>query len=199
MVVKDYLGPTSTATEVDLYVKVEDINMGCNIIEKYGAVWAEVFYQSNSDASGNLIRFTDDSETLHCASQYKFSILDQLELFRGKDNKFEFLLEYPTDLPYQYNRWKQIDNPAEVLDITGNPSETNQVYAKGYEAIHIDWTSKWWGGLLRNPVDNKPCFIDGSIGHGNWFYAIGSYSVGYVRLDGKKCVPRNIRCSRYTW
>lgn len=152
----------------------EDVeNSGATIVDKYGAEWLEVFYHNTNN---NTVWFTDEAEALHTNSQYKFSILDQLENFRGADNKFEFLLEYPQDLPGQYNRWKQTDNPALVQELSNStPSPAN-----GYEAIHVDWTSNGWGGLLKSQKGSTSSpirtFIDGSTNYGNWFYSIGCYN-----------------------
>ena len=51
--------------------------------------------------------------------------------------------------------------------------------APGYEAIHIDWNSNYWGGLGRQNegiTAISSTFIDGSLGHTFWFYAIGATS-----------------------
>ena len=142
----------------------EDVeNSGATIVDKYGAEWLEVFYHDNNNCK---VFFDSQTEALHTNSQYKFSILDQLEKFRGNDGKFEFLLEYPTDIPGKYNRWKQTDNPVKVT--------ANNTYASGYEAIHVDWSGNNWGGLLRATSSNVT-LLKGSIVNSNtWFFAIGA-------------------------
>ena len=142
----------------------EDVeNSGATIVDKYGAEWLEVFYHDNNNCK---VFFDSQTEALHTNSQYKFSILDQLEKFRGNDSKFEFLLEYPTDIPSKYNRWKQTDNPVKVL--------ANNTYASGYQAIHVDWSGNNWGGLLRATSSNVT-LLKGSIVNSNtWFFAIGA-------------------------
>lgn len=156
----------------------EDVeNSGATIVDKYGAEWLEVFYHNNK--SGTIL-FANEQEALHTNSQYKFSILDQLENFRGTDNKFEFLLEYPDDFPNEYNRWKQTDNPVTVSEVIGG----DPYKAVGYEAVHIDWDSNridssvcnTFSGLLRSSRSSTYTLIDGSIGHGNWHTAIGAMS-----------------------
>lgn len=145
-------------------LKIDDTNyMGATIIDKYGAEWLEVFYHDNNNCK---VFFDSQTEALHTNSQYKFSILDQLEKFRGNDGKFEFLLEYPTDIPGKYNRWKQTDNPVKVT--------ANNTYASGYEAIHVDWSGNNWGGLLR-AISSNVTLLKGSIVNSNtWFFAIGA-------------------------
>lgn len=145
-------------------LKIDDTNyMGATIVDKYGAEWLEVFYHDNNNCK---IFFNNQTEALHTNSQYKFSILDQLEKFRGNDGKFEFLLEYPTDIPGKYNRWKQSDNPIKVL--------ANNTYANGYEAIHVDWPDNNWGGLLRDTSSNYTLLKGSIVNTDNWFFAIGA-------------------------
>lgn len=153
----------------------EDVeNSGATIVDKYGAEWLEVFYHNTNN---NTVWFTNEAEALHTNSQYKFSILDQLENFRGTDNKFEFLLEYSQDLPGQYNRWKQTDNPATTQE---DVSLGGSVSTNGYEEIHIDWLDHYWGGLLKSQAGSTSSsirtFIDGSVNHNNWYYSIGCYN-----------------------
>ena len=111
---------------------------------------------------------------MHTISKYKYSILDCLEQYRGKDNKFEFLLEYPNDLPNLYCRWKQEDNPVEIKeDISNGYYET-----KGFEIIHNDSDRSDFGGLLRSQFRSSEdihSFIDGSTGVWQWYFAIGCY------------------------
>lgn len=138
---------------------------GAEIIQKHNATWLKVFYHNSK--FGTVV-FASNNEVLHCETVDKFSVLNKLENFRGKDGKFEFLLEYPEDYPDEYNRWKQIDNPVIIQE----DSSLNGIKkANGYEPIHIDWTYNYWGGLLLCSASST--FIDGSVNHNNWFYAIG--------------------------
>lgn len=173
-------GPdTNPVTEVRLYARINDeqIKLGPTIINKYGAQWLEVFYHNNH--SGTVL-FTNKEEAMHTiGNKDKYSILDCLEQYRGKDNKFEFLLEYPTDIPEKYNRWKQQDNPAEVKEVLVESSTSTIIFpnAKGYEPIHIDWdgndkNQQVWGGLLLS--SRSETLIDGAIGNTVWFWSIGA-------------------------
>lgn len=137
-----------------------------NIVEKDGAKWVEVFYHNTNN---NTEWFANEAEALHCTSQYKYSRLDCLEQYRQADGKFEFLLEYP-EIPDQFNRWKQTDNPAITEEINGSAVSN----VNGYEAIHIDWSNEF-GGLIKS---NQPCtLLDGSTNFKFWFYAIGCYGI----------------------
>lgn len=154
---------------------ITDLDTDAKIVSKYDATWLRVFHHNTNN---NTVWFADEAEALHCNSQYKYSILDELEKFRNENNNFEFLLEYPQDLPDEYNRWIQSDNPATTLeDVTLNGSKS----ANGYTAIHIDWNYNYWGGLLKTvkgagSTHPARTFIDGSVNHGNWYYAIGCYN-----------------------
>lgn len=184
--VKDITDGNETVHEVILYARAKKDSLHNLIIDKYGARWAQVFHHNNK--SGTIL-FTDEEEALHTYSADKFSILDQLEMFRGKDGKFEFLLEYPDDLPNQYNRWKQTDNPATVSEVI---TDGTTVAASGYEPIHIDWLGgKWGGGLLKSyRTDTLVSFIDGNIGHSNWHYSIGAYTTwGHGSTPGITGIP----------
>lgn len=170
-------------TEIRLYARISDeqINLGPTIINKYGAQWLEVFYHNSH--SGTVL-FKDDEEAMHTiGNKDKYSILDCLEQYRGKDSKFEFLLEYPTDIPRKYNRWKQTDNPIEVSEQIGDTNyKTN-----GYESIHIDWEDQYWGGLLLSSSGKS--LLDGSIGHSNWYYAIGCKATWIMNIDSAPAIP----------
>ena len=130
-----------------------------------GATWARVFYHNCVNGSE---LFTSEAEALSTNSRYKFSVLSDLENYRNSNGEFEFLLQYPNDTN-QYNRWIQKDNPAKVTVANGTGNET----AAGYKAVHVDWTGNYWGGLTKST--STATFINGSVGHGNWFYAIGAY------------------------
>jgi hypothetical protein len=78
--------------------------------------------------------------------------------YRQTDGTFEFKIQWP-GLSSSFNHWKQTSNPF-----------AGQAVA-GYQGISISYTDQYWGGLEYN---GSPCVADGSVNHGNWFYAIGS-------------------------
>jgi len=53
---------------------------------------------------------------------------------------------------------------------TSNPTSEG---ISGYQAISIPYTGNHWGGL--EPSSGCCALIDGSVNHGNWFYAVGSF------------------------
>lgn len=136
-----------------------------------GSSWARIFYHNNKNGS---VLFTSLAECKNTQTADKYSRLNLLEDGTYKrDGKFEFMLTYPINAPGRYNRWKQTNAPQHEY----NASTTSGVKVAGYEAVHIDFASNYFGGLERNSSDANsisPCWIDGSCGHGNWFYAIGT-------------------------
>jgi len=103
---------------------------------------------------GQWSRNSDDE------SSDNFAILDQLEGFRGKEGGFEFKLTWPgSGSPDQI--WKQTSNPV-----------THGKGVEGYEAVSVFSTTNFWGGLESQ---NAPSLLDGSVNHGNWWYAVGSF------------------------
>ena len=156
----------NVSTQPTDWISTNKINL-TNVPKKVenGATWARVFYHNCVNGSE---LFTSEAEALSTNSRYKFSVLSDLENYRNSNGEFEFLLQYPNDTN-QYNRWIQKDNPAKVTVANGTGNET----AAGYKAVHVDWTGNYWGGLTKST--STATFINGSVGHGNWFYAIGAY------------------------
>jgi hypothetical protein len=109
------------------------------------------FYQP-SDSWANALGAPEDDN---------YSILGELENYRGADGKFEFKLCWP-----QGGRlcqwWKQTSNPLEGADHSGT---------EGYEAVEVHYTDNSWGGLEHGGTAS---LFDGTQNSGNWFYAVGS-------------------------
>ena len=139
----------------DEIVEVENCSMKTKT--ENNANWVRLFYH-NSKSGTVLFDKNNKAEFLKCHTADKQSDLWALEQFRGKDGKFELLLQYQNSTGY--NRWKQSSN------------FTKEKIA-GYEAVAVSWTGNYWGGL---ETDGSNTFVDGSVNHGNWFYAIGPFS-----------------------
>merc|ERR1711912_98277 len=92
-----------------------------------------------------------------------YSILDQLESFRGTDGKFLMKMVWPDS--DSYNVWKQSSNP-----VTATARGVD-----GYEAIDVRQDSNYWGGLEYSKGKNS--LLDGSVDHSNWWFAAGSTRV----------------------
>ena len=129
-----------------------------------GGRWARVFYHNCKSgtvlfSSNNSFAEAKETNTNAPTTSDKYSILSKLESFRPNTNSsFEFKLKYPTDTNGS-NIWKQTSNPTYQKVI-------------GYKPIKIDWTHNYWGGLEYN--GNTSTLINGSVNHGNWYYAIGA-------------------------
>lgn len=143
-----------------------------------GSYWARIFYHDNIEGT-NLFTTVEECRNVQTATKYsRLYLLDNDEnynnIYKGADGNFEFMLCYPNN-GLQYNRWKQRYSPCDIYTGTGQGS-----FVPGYEASHTDWSSNNWGGLERNSADETQIqytYLDGSVGFGNWWYAIGAISV----------------------
>lgn len=163
-----------------------------------GSLWKCVFYQDIGTSSSSANRFASTTEAGKYYTADKYSILyNGVDEFKkpwtsGKDS-FEFLLTYScnfvtsgsTTTGYfdingkKYQRWRQDKNPAKESVSDGNSSAT----ASGYTAIHTGLgTGNYWGGLTLSTYANA--YINGSVGHGNWFYAVGVCSTAWHSTYG---------------
>lgn len=136
-----------------------------------GSSWARIFHHKNHASS---VLFTSLNEIMHSDHPDKYSCLYLLDVLKATDGKYEFMLTYPEKHPGQYNRWKQTNNPCKEYVATTSAGTGT---AAGYTAVHIDWSASYWGGLTRqnsNETTYTNCYLSGSVGHGNWFYAIGA-------------------------
>ncbi len=145
-----------------------------------GSTFARVFYH---DAQGGSQLFSTVNEARSTNSQYKYSILDDLSKF-VRDGKYTFILQY--EYATGQNYWSQTSNPLNEYKANGSPTT-----ATGYSAIDIDWDSNYWGGLTRNNSDintKTATLLSGSVGHSNWFYAIGAYSTHQTGIPSASAV-----------
>lgn len=135
-----------------------------------GSLWGRIFYHNCKEGSE---LFTSLAQIKDVNTDTKYSKLNSISKYKLSSGKYEFLLRYPNQST-GYNRWRQTNAPQdEFVTITSDGSGK----AAGYEAIHIDWTDNYWGGLTRQSSDTSaysPCYLSGSVGHGNWYYAIGA-------------------------
>lgn len=157
--IKDY---SSTVTS-NSQLLVEEINeidtLSFKTKTEFGVNWVRLFYHNNKSAT--VLFGSNKSEFLKCNTGDKISDLWALEQFRGNDGKFELLLQYQSQGSL-YNRWKQSSN-------------FTKESIKGYEAINCSWTTSYWGGLELSNTSST--WVDGSVNHGNWYYAIGARAV----------------------
>jgi len=148
----------------------------CTLQEHFAGdgAWRLVFRQTMPFLykKGELNMYEDDS------TADNFAILDKLDanLYNGR---YYFKLVWPEDKTTFYT-WSQTSNPVK-----------HEV--SGYEGIHIPYTGRHWGGL--EPSGNA-AIMDGSVGHSNWFYAIGSTAKwnngipSYAKTDSDNQYPQ---------
>ena len=139
-----------------------------------GASWARVFYHNNR---GGSTLFANETEAKSVDVSYKYSALGTLDNYKDTTGNWEFMLQYP-EIKGKYNRWKQTGNPATTTIANGDGSAN----APGYSAVHIDWNYDYWGGLTKSTAPET--FLNGSVGMGTWFYAIGAYKGWYGGIPG---------------
>lgn len=95
----------------------------------------------------------------------KYSILNRVDHFKTPGNKYQFRLTWPG---HNFkNIWFQTTNP------------TADVNVAGYRSIFVQGHTNYWGGLeFGNGTHSPPnttSYLDGSINHANWYYAVGAY------------------------
>ena len=135
---------------------------------------------------------SDDGVTCYVnnniAFQKKTSVFNDVKISLNKGwNTLEFL--YYENAGQDYLTLNQkISELVDILDYNGTYNDSNiwkqtsnPTYEKvtGYTPVKINWTSNFWGGLEW--TNGSTTLIDGSVNHGNWFYAIG---VSTKHVDG---------------
>jgi hypothetical protein len=125
-----------------------------------GGGWTRVFFH---DVSDGYFASNDDA---HARNQddplaKRYSILNRLSLFQSSDETYKLRINWPNDLEGR-NIWRQSSHP------TTAPIQ-------GYEAIEVEFTTQYWGGLELSTSGST--YVDGSVQHGNWFYSVGSKAV----------------------
>lgn len=141
-----------------------------------GVSWLKIFFHNCTGS----IWFQNESEALFSNTEQKYSILGLINNEMRINGRFEFLLEYPEI--GKSNQWVQLNNP--VYEIENTTSSHYNV--SGYEPINIQMSNANWGGLVKS-LSFKYSFIEGSVGHSDWFYGIGVYSPAY----GPNKIPAN--------
>ena len=142
--------------DIDLDGPRAPIKVYCEM-DRNGGGWTRILVHKTSGG-----RFANDQDALEKNTENVqaelYSILKFVEDFR-RAGKFEFWLHYPElDQPDAGNHWTQTSNP------TSSP-------IAGYQGISVDHSTQRWGGLEKS---RSHTLINGSVGHANWFYAIGA-------------------------
>jgi hypothetical protein len=124
-----------------------------------GGGWTRVMYHDSTGA----VFFTNAAEALSANTSMplsaKYSILSRIASFY-RNSKLELRIGWPGSTTLR-NWWTQTSN------FTTSP-------IAGYVAIDIDAPSNGWGGLEYNGSATA-ALADGSVGNGNWYFAVGSF------------------------
>ncbi len=160
--IAEYYGAVKSSGEYEIDTDLGGANPPKNVycdMDRKGGGWTRVLVHKTS---GGL--FANDTDALSKNNDNTdaelYSILGNLEEFK-RDGKFEFWLHYPElNTSEGGNHWTQTSNPA-----------TDSI--SGYTAVTVNDTTRYWGGLEKT---NNATLINGSVGHSNWFYAIGAKS-----------------------
>jgi len=153
---------------------------------QYDAEWMQILYHNNVNGTQLFDKNVDLATTI-VNDMYKNS---QFAIFGNLDfATYEFLLQYD-HLGNQYNRWTQ----------TSNPAITSEAVT-GYNAVHINWNAhglsggSTFGGIAKSSASasgKTNTFVDGTVGHGNWYYALGSYNAWNGGIPGPNSVEKNV-------
>ncbi len=149
--------------------------------------WAQILYHDTVYGT-SLFASSDDlaSKVVNTTTKNsQFATLAKLNL-----TSYEFLLQYHHTLQTgssmyarEYNRWKQTSNPA-----------TTSESVSGYQAVSISWNtntnSSAFQGIAKSNYSGT--FIDGTIGHSNWFYALGASEAWNGGIPGPSSAETNI-------
>ena len=90
-----------------------------------------------------------------------YSILDQIDTYKNTDGKYR--LRYVNPEIDAFNDWRQTSN-----------FTTTSESVSGYEAVSIYFSGYSWGGLAISSLSGSHTRFDGSVGHGYWFFSVGT-------------------------
>jgi len=141
------------------------------------AINADFVKVFSHDAKGGFFSSQADAASKNPNNPHAdlFSILDQLERYRGSDGNFRFKLCYP-EITWgvggsKCNEWIQSSNPLTETTITG------------FKSISLAFTitsyMKPWGGLGKSVSHYPYAAIDDSPSQSGWWFAIGSTRAYY--------------------
>jgi len=128
--------------------------------ETDGGGWARVF---RHDVAGGY--FASYEEAFHHNEDEPgadlYSVLKHVERLRNPDGSLEMRISWPDTGIAGRNIWRQDSNPTTAPVV-------------GYEAVDINYADQYWAGLELST--SGAAYLDGSVQHPNWFYAIGSFA-----------------------
>jgi len=124
-----------------------------------GGGWTRVF---RHDVAGGY--FVSHEDAYHYnesdPTAQLYSILTHIERLRSSDGSLELRINWPdTGIPGR-NIWRQESNPTTAPVV-------------GYKSTDINYFDQYWAGLELST--SGATYLDGSVQHANWFYAVGSF------------------------
>jgi hypothetical protein len=127
-------------------------------MDNNGGGWTRVFnHETSAGVFANNTQATENDLT--DTTSTKYSILSKMAELK-RNGKFEFWIHYPElDGADGGNIWTQTSNP-----LTDSIAD--------YISIRETYNGMYWGGLEKSTSNST--LINGSVGSGWWFYAIGS-------------------------
>lgn len=152
-----------------------------------GTLWKCIFYHDIGTTDARNL-FVSDDEAGKSYTATKYSILangiDEFKYAWTNSTNYEFLLTYNCNVVNSvqvfkssvYQRWRQKNNP--TIENIANTTDGTRAYAEGLEEINYglgDINTDYWGGLTKSTATSAT-YLDGSVGHKNWFYAVGARS-----------------------
>lgn len=154
------------------------MNLFCDMTSDGGG-WTRVF-RHNIDGGYFASLAASLNSNQNDPNHNLYSILNLLDSFKS-ENRLTFRLYYPQS--GTRNIWSQMTNPTHDTDVWG------------YRGLIIDASSRYWGGLeLSNRAggvtNTNRSIIDGSVGHNDWWYAIGTTSAYGAGIPGP-AIPSN--------
>ena len=153
-----------------------------------GGAWKLVFRQT---AGTYLAKDRWREHNKHAPTSPNYSILNQLNsTYRDRDGRFRFKIVWPRRCGLNSQEWKQ----------TTNPMTSKWGGVQGYTSIDAPFRATAgvdFGGLEYN---TKPTsLLDGSVGHDNFYYAIGTATVFKGRIPGPTAGTAEQVVELYVW
>lgn len=131
--------------------------------DSYGT-WVKLFRHNSSTGEffSNTRDWAEARETnIDNPNANKYSILYKWGDYL-RNGKYTLKLNYPND-----------NNLTNIWSQTNNPTVPGEYLVTDYTAINIESSSNGWGGL-ENYTSQSSTYLDGTVNHGNWFYAVGA-------------------------
>ena len=129
---------------------------------RFGKKWVLIFYHNVYNES--TFSFSGEDEALETNSISKYSIIKRATNFPKISEKYEFIIEYPSLDPPNFNHWEQRLFPTKV-----NPQKSHLLDFKCINC-HYD---KNFGGLVKNTDEQQGSLLEGCPSVGQWYFAIG--------------------------